>query len=99
MGSAMVVSPPTFLGLLRDSTIPAEVSMRKLPTGIVTFLFTDIEGSTKLLQRLGDQFRAVLEHHGRILREAIASGGGTEVQTEGDSFFAVFPRPEGALLA
>jgi predicted ATPase/class 3 adenylate cyclase len=73
--------------------------MRKLPTGTVTFLFTDIEGSTKLLQRLGDQFRAVLEHHGRILREAIASGGGTEVQTEGDSFFAVFPRPEGALLA
>jgi predicted ATPase/class 3 adenylate cyclase len=71
--------------------------MPDLPTGTVTFLFTDIEGSTSVLQRLGDDFRAVVDQHGRILREAIASGGGTEVNTEGDSFFAVFPTPKGAL--
>jgi predicted ATPase/class 3 adenylate cyclase len=73
--------------------------MRSLPTGTVTFLFTDIEGSTRLLQRLGDGFHAVIEDHGRILREAIASGGGTGVHTEGDSFFAAFPTPAGALRA
>jgi class 3 adenylate cyclase len=49
--------------------------MHHLPTGNVTFLFTDIEGSTKLLQRLGDRFRVVVDEHGRILRDAIAAGG------------------------
>jgi predicted ATPase/class 3 adenylate cyclase len=73
--------------------------MRGLPTGTVTFLFTDIEGSTRLLQGLGDGFHAVVAEHGRILRQAIASGGGTEIRTEGDSFFAVFPTPAGALAA
>jgi predicted ATPase/class 3 adenylate cyclase len=73
--------------------------MKKLPIGTVTFLFTDIEGSTRLLQRLGDRYQEVVDGHGGILREAIASGGGTEVQTEGDSFFAVFPTPVGALAA
>jgi predicted ATPase/class 3 adenylate cyclase len=73
--------------------------MRDLPTGTVTFLFTDIEGSTGLLQRLGEEFHGVVDDHGRILREAIRSGGGTEVQTEGDSFFAAFPTPAGALRA
>jgi predicted ATPase/class 3 adenylate cyclase len=73
--------------------------MPHLPTGTVTFLFTDIEGSTRLLQRLGDAFHAVIDEHGRILREAIASGAGTEVHTEGDSFFASFPTPLGALRA
>jgi predicted ATPase/class 3 adenylate cyclase len=76
-----------------------ERQMRDLLTGTVTFLFTDIEGSTRLLQRLGDRYREVVDRHGRILREAIASGGGTEVHTEGDSFFAVFPTPAGALAA
>ena len=73
--------------------------MPDLPTGTVTFLFTDIEGSTRLLQRLGDRYREVVDEHGRILRDAIASGGGTEIHTEGDSFFAVFPTPAGALAA
>jgi predicted ATPase/class 3 adenylate cyclase len=73
--------------------------MRDLPTGTVTFLFTDIEGSTRLLQRLGDRYREVVDRHGRILREAIASGSGMEVHTEGDSFFAVFPTPTAALAA
>jgi predicted ATPase/class 3 adenylate cyclase len=62
-----------------------------LPTGTVTFLFTDIEGSTRLVQSLGDQYAAVLAEHCRIMRQAIAEAGGTEIGTEGDSFFAVFP--------
>ena len=70
-----------------------------LPTGNVTFLFTDIEGSTKLLEPLGDGYDAVLADHCRILREAIAEGEGTEVNTEGDAFFAVFPRADRAVEA
>jgi predicted ATPase/class 3 adenylate cyclase len=73
--------------------------MRDLPTGTVTFLFTDIEGSTRLLQALGDRYREVVDDHGRILREAIALGGGTEIHTEGDAFFAVFPTLAGAVAA
>jgi predicted ATPase/class 3 adenylate cyclase len=73
--------------------------MPDLPIGDVTFLFTDIEGSTKLLQRLGDRYAAVIGAHGRILRDAIARGHGTEVGTEGDAFFAVFREPTGALEA
>jgi predicted ATPase/class 3 adenylate cyclase len=61
-----------------------------LPTGTVTFLFTDIEGSTRLVQRLADQYAEVLGDHCRIMREAIRDAGGVEVGTEGDSFFAVF---------
>ena len=70
-----------------------------LPTGTVTFLFTDIEGSTRLLQALGDRYETVLADHCRIIREAIAQGGGTEVNTEGDSFFAVFPSADRAVQA
>jgi class 3 adenylate cyclase len=61
-----------------------------LPTGTVTFLFTDIEGSTRLLDSLGDRYPGVLEAHQRILREAFAARGGIDVSTEGDSFFVVF---------
>jgi predicted ATPase/class 3 adenylate cyclase len=73
--------------------------MAKLPTGTVTFLFTDIEGSTKLLQELGDRYRAVRDEHVAILRRAIAGGGGVEVSTGGDSFFVAFPSPAGAVRA
>lgn len=73
--------------------------MAQLPTGTVTFLFTDVEGSTRLLQTLGDRYRDVLSGHGRILRDAIAAGSGGEVRTEGDSFFAAFPTAAGAILA
>ncbi|HUG48276.1 MAG TPA: adenylate/guanylate cyclase domain-containing protein [Candidatus Limnocylindria bacterium] len=73
--------------------------MPELPTGTVTFLFTDVEGSTRLLQRMGDAYPDLLATHNRILRDAIAAGGGFEVQTEGDAFFAVFPTPAGALRA
>ena len=74
--------------------------MPQLPTGTVTFLFTDIEGSTRLLQELGDRYvPAVLDAHADIIRRAIARGGGVEVATEGDSFFASFPTPTGAVEA
>jgi predicted ATPase/class 3 adenylate cyclase len=73
--------------------------MTDLPSGTVTFLFTDIEGSTRLLQDLGDDYGGLLDAHGRILRAAIDAGDGVEVNTEGDSFFAVFTTPGGALRA
>jgi len=70
-----------------------------LPTGTVTFLFTDIEGSTRLLSALGDEYAALLATHSEILRTAIATHAGTEVSTEGDSFFAVFPSALNAVSA
>src|SRR5579859_6685087 len=61
-----------------------------LPSGTVTFLFTDIEGSTRLMQELGDRYvQAQLDHH-EILRAAFRSRDGRELRTEGDSFFCVF---------
>jgi class 3 adenylate cyclase len=72
----------------------------QLPTGIVTFLFTDIEGSTRLIQELGhDPYRRVQDRHDSIMRTAIAEGEGIEIRTEGDSFFAVFSSPDGAVRA
>ena len=73
--------------------------MSTLPTGTVTFLFTDIEGSTRLVQELGDGYADLLDGHGRIIRGAIEEAGGTEVATEGDSFFAVFSDPLAAVAA
>ena len=75
------------------------IAPEDLPTGTVTFLFTDIEGSTKLLQRLGPDFRAVVEEHHRILRDAIRGHGGVDVRTEGDAFFAVFTAADSAVAA
>jgi predicted ATPase/class 3 adenylate cyclase len=73
--------------------------MRALPTGTVTFLFTDIEGSTKLVQKLGDGYSDILDAHCRILRDAISTAGGIELGTAGDSFFAVFPTAASAVAA
>jgi predicted ATPase/class 3 adenylate cyclase len=76
--------------------------MGELPTGTVTFLFTDIEGSTRLLQTLGERWKTVLEDHNRLLRGAIRESGGIDLRTEGDSFFAVFrtaPAAVGAAAA
>ena len=71
-----------------------------LPTGTVTFLFTDIEGSTRLLHALGpDAYADALAEHRRILREAIEAHGGVEVDTQGDAFFVVFATAEGAATA
>src|SRR5207244_905552 len=73
--------------------------MTALPSGTVTFLFSDIEGSTHLAERLGDRWRSLLDEHREIVRHAIEGGGGVEVGTEGDSFFVAFPTAGGALTA
>jgi predicted ATPase len=71
-----------------------------LPTGTVTFLFTDIEGSTRLLDELGARAYAdVLADHHRLIREAAGRRGGTELGTQGDALFIVFARPSSALEA
>jgi predicted ATPase len=71
-----------------------------LPIGTVTFLFTDVEGSTKLLHELGDAgFADVLGEHRRLLREAFTRHGGVEVDTQGDAFFVAFPSAAGAIDA
>lgn len=73
---------------------------RGLPSGTVTFLFTDVEGSTKLLHELGaDEYAAALAGHRRIVRAAAGAHGGVEVDTQGDAFFFAFPTAAGALLA
>ena len=64
--------------------------MDELPTGTVTFLFTDIEGSTRLLEELGPSYVETLAEHHRIVRAAISEHRGIEVDTEGDAFFVVF---------
>jgi class 3 adenylate cyclase len=63
-----------------------------LPTGFVTFLLTDIEGSTALLSRLGDRYGDVLNEVRAIIRQAVLQGGGAEVDTRADEYFAVFDR-------
>ena len=70
-----------------------------LPEGTVTFLFTDIEGSTALLHEHGGGYVDLLTEHRRILRAAFAEHGGTEVDTQGDAFFVAFPTAQGALKA
>jgi predicted ATPase/class 3 adenylate cyclase len=73
--------------------------MAELPTGTVAFLFTDIEGSTRLLARLPDRYGELLAEHQRVLRAAFAAHDGCEVGTEGDSFFVAFARAPDALAA
>jgi predicted ATPase/class 3 adenylate cyclase len=83
----------------RPGPRPPRSDPEALPTGTVTFLFTDIEGSTRLLQELGDRYAAVRDGHAAIVRQAVEAGGGVEVSTEGDSFFVAFPSPVGAVRA
>ncbi len=74
--------------------------MPSLPTGTITFLFTDIEGSTTLLQRLGDRrYAEVLAEQQRFLRKAFAEGNGQEIDTQGDAFLVAFPRARDAVGA
>jgi class 3 adenylate cyclase len=70
-----------------------------LPTGTVTFLFTDVEGSTRLLHELREGYAEVLAEHRRALREAFARHGGVEVDTQGDAFFVAFAKASDALAA
>ena len=74
--------------------------MSTLPGGTVTFVFTDIEGSTKLLQELGDEaYGRVSADHRRLVRETFGAHGGTEIDTQGDAFFFSFPRARDAVAA
>ena len=69
-----------------------------LPSGTITFLFSDVEGSTKLLRDLGaEAYTDALAEHRRVVREACAAQGGVEVDTQGDAFFVAFPTAPGAL--
>jgi WD40 repeat protein/class 3 adenylate cyclase len=76
-----------------------QIPFSDLPEGTVTFLFTDIEGSTQLLHRLRDKYAILLEDHHRILREAFANWDGHEVDTQGDAFFVAFSRATQAVGA
>jgi class 3 adenylate cyclase len=74
--------------------------VRELPRGTVTFLFTDIEGSTRLLRELGaERYAAALEEHRLVVRDACVRQGGVEVDTQGDALFVAFPTAPGALAA
>ena len=73
--------------------------MPQLPIGTVTFLFTDIEGSTKLLSRLRDGYAGVQNDHRALLRTAVAGAGGEEVDTQGDSSFFAFRGAREAISA
>src|SRR3954454_10858803 len=74
--------------------------MASQPTGTVTLLFTDIEGSTRLLERLGaERYRESLEVHRRLLREAFARYGGYGGDCEGDALFVAFGRAADAVAA
>ncbi len=74
--------------------------MRDLPSGTVTFLFTDVEGSTRLLRELGpERYAQALSEHRSLLRGAFARHGGVEVDTQGDAFFVAFATAPGAIAA
>jgi class 3 adenylate cyclase len=78
--------------------VPASAT-RGLPTGTVTLLFTNVEGSTDLLRRLGPAYGDALDLHRLVIREAVHEHGGSEVDTQGDSFFFAFPTASGAVRA
>jgi class 3 adenylate cyclase len=71
--------------------------MASLPVGTVTFLFSDIEGSTRLLQQLGDRYGELVSKHRRVIRESAADAGGTEIDAQGDALFFSFPRARDAV--
>src|SRR5215813_4792406 len=83
--SATTVSGPT--GAIKRVN---NRGMRELPTGTITMLFSDIEGSTVLLSGLGDRYGEALSTQRALLRAAFSACGGREMGTEGDSFFVVF---------
>jgi predicted ATPase/class 3 adenylate cyclase len=78
---------------------PKEAVMLARPTGTVTFLFSDIEGSTRLLQRLGDSYASVLAEHNRLLRAAFEQRSGHEIGNDGDAFFVAFASARDAVAA
>jgi class 3 adenylate cyclase len=73
--------------------------MPALPSGTVTFVFSDIEGSTALLKQLGERYDGLLSDHRRLMRECFTERGGVEIDTQGDAFFFAFPRARDAVEA
>lgn len=73
--------------------------MPELPSGTVTFLFSDVEGSTELLRKLRDSYARMMADHERLLRSAFQGAGGHEINTQGDSFFIAFRKPKDAVRA
>ena len=105
MGNAVGVAAPTALSVLAGGRLvfetirPMEMPASGLPQGTVTFVFTDIEGSTDLARRHGANFGRVRSEHRRVLREAFGRHEGHEIDTAGDAFFVVFERAGDALAA
>ncbi len=98
------LEPSPFLTELERQILSHDVTLsaparRVLPVGTVTLLFTDIEGSTRLLRQLGERYGDVLAQHQLILRDAVERCDGREVDTQGDSFFFAFASAKSALAA
>ena len=73
--------------------------MTALPSGTVTFLFSDIEGSTALLKRLDERYRDLIDQHRRLVRDTFTRHDGVEIDTQGDAFFFAFARARDAVAA
>ena len=84
------------LGMIR---IGSNESLRPLATQTLTFLFTDIEGSTAMLQRRGEEYAEILTAHHALIRASLAGHGGREIGTQGDAFFAAFFSPRDCVAA
>src|SRR5688572_18392121 len=84
---------------MTDPSIRPSGAGQRLPLGTVTFLFTDIEGSTRLLQQLGEKYTTLLAEHDQLLREVCQTHNGSVVGTQGDSFFVAFARALDAINA
>ena len=82
----------------RGGQVPYDAEMPSLPSGTVTFVFTDIEDSTALLRRLGADYRQTLSEHRRIIRKTFGENG-VEIDAQGDAFFFAFPRAREAVVA
>ena len=73
--------------------------MSSLPSGTVTFVFSDIEGSTELMKRLGESYAELIAEHRRLVRESFGAHDGVEIDMQGDSFFFAFARARDAVAA
>src|SRR5438445_979355 len=96
---AIVETSGPGLSGMRWASVVRRCCMRDLPTGTVTLLFTDIEGSMRLLQQLGERYVEVLEECRQLLHTAFHTSGGHEVDTQGDAFLVAFARATDAAEA
>ena len=100
-GRAEAAVPQPFVakGMKRMNELTPPIRLNRLPSGTVTFLFTDVESSTRLLREHQDAYPQVLANHRRVLREVFGRYGGVEVDTQGDALFIAFPRASDAVAA